>query len=51
VSPKLKEINQIGTVFLEFEPKIVAIPNDWDKLWDVGLREKMSLKDREAYEE
>ena len=51
VSPKLKDINQIGIVFLEFEPKIVAIPNDWEKLWDLDLRGKMSLKDREAFEE
>ena len=51
VSPKLKDINQIGTVLLEFEPKIVAIPNNWEKLWDLDLRGEMSLKDREAFED
>lgn len=47
----LREVDQIGTVFLDFYPSIVAVPNDWDRLWDLEEREKMSLKKRETFEE
>ena len=27
------------------------MPNDWKYMWDLSEREKMSLKDREVFEE
>ena len=46
----LREINTVGTVFVDFTPNVASIPNDWERLWSLEEREKMSLKDREAFE-
>ena len=27
------------------------VPNDWERLWDLSEREKLSLKDREDFED
>ena len=40
-----------GNTFIKFDPPVVAIPNYWKTLWDIKEREKMALKDREAFEE
>ena len=40
-----------GTAYLDFSPSIVAVPNDWERLWSLEEREKMSLKKRETFEE
>ena len=50
ISVSLEEIDQTGNVFIAYEPPIVATPNDWNKLWDIAEREKLSLKDRENFE-
>lgn len=38
-------------VFLDYSPSIVLVPNDWDRLWSLEEREKLSLRDRETFEE
>ena len=40
-----------GTTFFDFSPSIVAVPNDWDRLWSLEERDKMSLEKRETFEE
>ena len=47
----LREISMWGSAYLEFSPSIIAVPNDWDQLWSLEKREKMSLKKRETFEE
>ena len=42
IKASLKEISQVGEVFVDFTPRIVAIPNDWEKLWSLEEREKLS---------
>lgn len=51
VKVRLEQIDMVGNTFLKFEPPIVAVPNDWKSLWDLEEREKMSLRDREVFEE
>ena len=50
IEATLREIDTIGSVFIDFSPKAVLVPNDWKRMWDLAEREKLSLKDREAYE-
>ena len=50
VKAELKNIDVNGNTFIKFDPAIVAVPNDWQALWDIKEREKLSLKDREAFE-
>lgn len=35
---------------MDFSPNIVSVPNDWERLWSLEERQKMSIKDREAFE-
>ena len=51
IEASLTKITAAGEVFIDFSPAIVIVPNDWRRLWNIEEREKMSLKDREAYEE
>ena len=51
IEAQLREINNMGQIFIEFSPQAVLIPNDWERLWDLSEREKLSLKDREDFEE
>ena len=51
VEAKLSEISNLGDILIKFDPPIVSIPNDWDRLWDIEEREKLSLKDRKIFEE
>lgn len=47
IQAKLELINESGEVFINFSPSIAMVPNDWDRLWDLDEREKLSLADRE----
>ena len=38
-------------MFIDFSPQVAIVPNDWQRLWDLSEREKLTLKDREVYEE
>ena len=50
IKAELVNIDVNGNTFIKFDPQIVAVPNDWQKLWDIKAREKLSLKDRKAFE-
>ena len=50
VEASLKQVDDVGEIFIDFRPAIVAVPMDWDKLWEMKEREKMAPADREAYE-
>ena len=41
----------MGEVKKEFDPPIVMVPNDWNRLWSEEEKNKLSLRDREIYEE
>ena len=47
----VNEIDESGNVYLNFEPGIVMVPNDWDKIWSLEERQKMSFQDRLEFEE
>ena len=47
----MDEINANGEVSLKFQPPIVAVPNDWKRLFDLKEREKMAPVDRKVFEE
>ncbi len=51
IQAKLELINESGEVFINFSPSIAVVPNDWDTLWDLSEREKLSPADRERYED
>ena len=51
IKPILKSISTLGEINIDFSPEYVAVPYDWRKLWDLSEREKLSLKDREVFEE
>ena len=51
IEAELDKISQNGEVFIVFTPAIAAIPNNWKKLWDLGEREQMSMRDRYVFEE
>ena len=50
VSVAVKDLDESGNVFLSFEPGIVQVPNDWEKLWSLEEREKMNFDDRIEFE-
>ena len=50
VKAKVDEIDESGNVMLKFEPGIVIVPNDWEKLWSIEEREKMNYQDRLEFE-
>ena len=35
---------------IRFNPPIVLIPNDWEKLWNLEEREKMSIEDQASFD-
>ena len=41
----------MGEVTIKFDPPIVMVPNDWNRLWSQEEKDKLSLQDREIYEE
>ena len=41
----------MGEVTIKFEPPVVMVPNDWNRLWSQEEKDKLSLRDREIYEE
>lgn len=51
INAKLDEIDPVGRVLIRFEPQVVATPIDWKILWSRQEREKMTVEDREAFEE
>lgn len=51
ITAKIREIDEIGRVYIDYSPKIATIPNDWEQLWSLEEREKMAPRDREAFEE
>lgn len=51
IEATLKSLDPIGQVQINFWPQIVAIPNDWEKMWSLEERDKLSAQDRIAYEE
>ena len=51
VTAELREITQLGKVIIDYKPDIIAVPDDWGKLWDMSEREKMAPADREVFEE
>lgn len=46
IEASLNRISEFGEVFIDFEPPVVMIPNDWGQLWDLSEREKMLNEDR-----
>ena len=50
ITASLDKISQLGDIFVNFKPEIVAVPNDWQRLWDLSERENLSLEDQEAKE-
>lgn len=44
-------MDPVGKVQISFWPQIVAIPNDWEKMWSLEERDKLSAQDRLVYEE
>lgn len=36
VVAQLREINTVGSIFIDFSPQVVAVPNDWEELWDLA---------------
>lgn len=51
MSASIDLISAGGEVFIDFKPGIAVVPTDWDRLWDLEEREKLSPADREAFEE
>ena len=51
VEANLESISNMGEVTIEFDPPIVMVPNDWNRLWSQEEKDKLSLQDREIYEE
>lgn len=31
----MREIDSVGQIFIDFSPNIVAVPHDWEELWDL----------------
>ena len=44
-------MSSLGDILIGFNPPIVAVPNDWNLIWDIENRNKVSEKDKEIYEE
>ena len=51
IEAKLENISNVGEVTIKFEPPVVMVPNDWNRLWSQEEKDKLSLRDREIYEE
>ena len=51
IEAELREIDPVGGIFIDFSPKVVSVPNNWDKLWDLSEREKLTPDDRAEFEE
>ena len=51
VEANLESISNMGEMTIEFDPPIVMVPNDWKRLWSQDEKDKLSLQDREIYEE
>ena len=51
IDAKFDSISNIGEVAIEFYPPIVMVPNDWNRLWSQAEKDKLTLRDREVYEE
>ena len=51
IKPVLRKINQAGIVYIDFEPREVQVPDDWQRMWDLSIVEKMSEEDRFKYEQ
>lgn len=50
VTPSVNNITRYGGVYIDFDPPVVAVPNDWQKMWDLAEREKMNFSDRISFE-
>ena len=50
IGVSVDQIDESGNVLLNFEPGIVMVPNDWDKMWSLEEREKMNYQDRLEFE-
>ena len=35
IEATLREVDMRGTAYLDFSPSIVAVPNDWERLWSL----------------
>lgn len=46
----MEQVDQKGNVLIRFNPPIVLIPNDWEKLWNLEEREKMSIEDQASFD-
>ena len=51
ITARLRSIDSTGMMVIDFVPPLVAIPNDWRRLWSILERKTLSVRDREQFEE
>ena len=51
VKVEVDNLDESGNVYLNFKPAIVMVPNDWETMWSLAEREKMTIEERLEYEE
>ena len=49
IDARIEAVSNLGHVTILFDPPVVMVPNDWDRLWSSEELDKLSLKDREEY--
>ena len=51
MNAELSQISETGVTVIKFTPPIAAVANDWNRLWSIEERSKLTQSEQEDLEE